>query len=396
MEELQWGSVVRSAAVVGSCAFGAGSEHIAPRPDAFLRCGSSEVSTDSEEEFSTSDAGSTTQERRTSFTKHVLWLGGRRIEVSPDLALRSGCILAGEDEERNVVKEETLVMAPLSTCPAGTSGARPGLLDQDDLLQKLSQLHSHQMRDSPLQAGPQRGGSPGDRRRQDASVQAGAPPANKTSHESVSSEEEEASEDDMAQPGRAGGEAAELVAKMFGSDAAELQEKVASGQAQLPSGVPSVGSLLHGTPQCRPCFYAHVRKGCRFGAACLFCHEVHAKKRKPRPPKHVRVDCKNAAKAAFQELSGVSPQEAEAWVQRQSAEHEQDEKTTDYTLAVLRALFRSQAGPADASSTTESSEPAHDRPAAAAPSSGASSGSSTPTRQIAPAEKAVPMPAAFK
>lgn len=135
---------------------------------------------------------------------------------------------------------------------------------------------------------------------------------------------------------------ANLVQGLQGRQA--IQELLRS--SRLQASILSVGSILHATQECRPCFYAHTRNGCRFGAACLFCHEAHPRKKKPRPPKHVRLDCKQAARAAFQEMVGTPFPEAESLLRQQS----QDENTSKYAVAghppaVLRALYKGQAEP---------------------------------------------------
>jgi len=51
-----------------------------------------------------------------------------------------------------------------------------------------------------------------------------------------------------------------------------------------PAGMPSVGSALHGTGECRPCSWFHRPGGCQNGADCRHCHlcpdgEVKARKK---------------------------------------------------------------------------------------------------------------------
>jgi len=366
-------------------------KHRASRPGALAPCCSSEPSVSSGEELSADDRGSA-EESGPASVRHVLWLGGRRIEVSPASALSSGGPLASEGAGPVLAWDAAVAAAP-SDRPAGTSGSGPPRLvlsDEEHPSQIRPQVHPRQMRDLSLQVAPQRVVPPELLPKRDASVQVAESVASNVFGEpaplGVAPEEEETSDDDAAQLQQA--------SVLRQAAAADLQTAVAKGEAPLPPGVPSVGSMLHGTPECRPCFYAHIRKGCRFGAACLFCHEAHSKKRKPRPPKHVREDCKSAAKVAFKELGGTSPQEAEAWLlqQQQQQSGEQDEKAAGYTLAVLRALFKTRADPADPPSAVEHSDPASDGPRAAAPPSSSTTSSPVAPTQAAPAETAVPMP----
>jgi len=111
---------------------------------------------------------------------------------------------------------------------------------------------------------------------------------------------------------------------------------------ELPPGVLSLGSQLHGTGECRPCFYRHSKKGCQFGAACVFCHGDHAKKRKARPPKHVRSECRNRAHAAFDQYCEATPELAEAHLQQQEF-FSANRAPSKYATVVLRALYRGHA-----------------------------------------------------
>lgn len=51
-------------------------------------------------------------------------------------------------------------------------------------------------------------------------------------------------------------------------------------------------SDLHAIGKCQPCLYANSRAGCLNGAACRFCHLSHTKKKRPRPCKAKRQQCK--------------------------------------------------------------------------------------------------------
>eukprot|EP00913_Durusdinium_trenchii_P024153 g22679.t1 len=41
---------------------------------------------------------------------------------------------------------------------------------------------------------------------------------------------------------------------------------------RLPEGIPSVGSMLHETQQCRPCAWFWKPMGCANGSDCRHCH----------------------------------------------------------------------------------------------------------------------------
>jgi len=109
----------------------------------------------------------------------------------------------------------------------------------------------------------------------------------------------------------------------------------------LLPGVLSLGSQLHGTGECRPCFYSHSKKGCHFGVACVFCHGDHVKKRKARPPKHVRLECRSMAHATFDQYSEAPPEIAEAHLQEQELLNT-SHAPSKYASVVLRALYRSR------------------------------------------------------
>mmetsp|Transcript_130707 Transcript_130707/g.227213 ORF Transcript_130707/g.227213 Transcript_130707/m.227213 type:complete len:145 (+) Transcript_130707:2-436(+) len=54
----------------------------------------------------------------------------------------------------------------------------------------------------------------------------------------------------------------------------------------------SVGSQLHASGACKPCLYLNSRVGCCIGRYCRFCHLPHPKKKRPRPCKAKRTQCK--------------------------------------------------------------------------------------------------------
>mmetsp|Transcript_9316 Transcript_9316/g.16811 ORF Transcript_9316/g.16811 Transcript_9316/m.16811 type:complete len:410 (+) Transcript_9316:183-1412(+) len=56
--------------------------------------------------------------------------------------------------------------------------------------------------------------------------------------------------------------------------------------------LPSIGSELHATGECRPCLYLRAKSGCFNGENCKFCHFSHMKKSRPRPCKAKRAECK--------------------------------------------------------------------------------------------------------
>ncbi|CAK0905979.1 unnamed protein product, partial [Prorocentrum cordatum] len=48
----------------------------------------------------------------------------------------------------------------------------------------------------------------------------------------------------------------------------------------------------HAAGVCRPCVYFRTGSGCSNGSGCGFCHLPHAAKRRARPSKAVREQCK--------------------------------------------------------------------------------------------------------
>eukprot|EP00435_Cladocopium_sp_Y103_P003124 s914_g1.t1 len=73
----------------------------------------------------------------------------------------------------------------------------------------------------------------------------------------------------------------------------------------LPDEVPTVGSVGH-PESCKPCFYMFNKKGCHFGRSCLYCHMDHVKKKKERPPKMVRQECRELANQVFRDAATAS------------------------------------------------------------------------------------------
>ena len=58
----------------------------------------------------------------------------------------------------------------------------------------------------------------------------------------------------------------------------------------------SIGTELHASGQCKPCWYLHV--GCMHGKDCNFCHALHERKSRQRPCKATRKKCKAVAALA--------------------------------------------------------------------------------------------------
>ncbi|CAK0867611.1 unnamed protein product [Prorocentrum cordatum] len=54
----------------------------------------------------------------------------------------------------------------------------------------------------------------------------------------------------------------------------------------------SKGSAQHFAGICRPCLYMNTQVGCRNGVDCNFCHVPHKRKRRARPSKATRMQCK--------------------------------------------------------------------------------------------------------
>lgn len=88
-------------------------------------------------------------------------------------------------------------------------------------------------------------------------------------------------------------------------------EKTSQGTADLQSTKDTESALalaaeLHEQGTCQPCLYANSKSGCLNGAACRFCHFPHSKKKRPRPCKAKRQQCKqivNYIQANFAEDS---------------------------------------------------------------------------------------------
>lgn len=56
----------------------------------------------------------------------------------------------------------------------------------------------------------------------------------------------------------------------------------AAAVAQVPLGLPSVGSILHGTGSCKPCAWFWKPQGCHNGTECGHCHLCPAGESKHR------------------------------------------------------------------------------------------------------------------
>jgi len=71
---------------------------------------------------------------------------------------------------------------------------------------------------------------------------------------------------------------------------------------------PSVGSAGHAAGSCRPCAFARSSSGCKFGAACNFCHLVseHPESMRMRPCKGKRERLKRTM-AAIEEQVAQNP-----------------------------------------------------------------------------------------
>lgn len=110
----------------------------------------------------------------------------------------------------------------------------------------------------------------------------------------------------------------------------------------LPEEVPTVGSVGH-PESCKPCFYMFNKKGCHFGRSCLYCHMDHVKKKKERPPKLVRQECRELANQVFRDAataSSASSSNLEETLRRRVELARASQVTTNYAASVLRALGR--------------------------------------------------------
>lgn len=122
-----------------------------------------------------------------------------------------------------------------------------------------------------------------------------------------------------------------------------------SGQdpPDLPEDIPTVGSLWHAEGACRPCF---SKSGCHFGRSCKYCHMDHAKRKKDRPPKMVREECKQIAQEVFMRESAAASEDVED-LRHRTQLSSSSQMSKKYTDAVLRAMNRqSQVGDASSSS----------------------------------------------
>eukprot|EP00439_Symbiodinium_sp_Y106_P051999 s4263_g6.t4 len=72
----------------------------------------------------------------------------------------------------------------------------------------------------------------------------------------------------------------------------------------------SIGSTLHAEGECRPCaFLSSIRRPCRNGAACLFCHFSHEARYKLRLGRRKRKEMRTGANAALEAAGaeGIAP-----------------------------------------------------------------------------------------
>ncbi|CAE7799234.1 unnamed protein product [Symbiodinium sp. CCMP2592] len=120
----------------------------------------------------------------------------------------------------------------------------------------------------------------------------------------------------------------------------------------LPEDIPTVGSLWHAEGTCRPCFYVFSKSGCHFGRSCKYCHMDHAKRKKERPPKMVREECKQIAQEVFRNESAQAAASEDVEDLRHRTQLSSSSRMSKkYTDAVLRAMNRqSQVGDASSSS----------------------------------------------
>jgi len=112
----------------------------------------------------------------------------------------------------------------------------------------------------------------------------------------------------------------------------------------LPENVPTVGSLGH-PETCKPCFYMFNKKGCHFGRSCIYCHMDHVKRKKERPPKLVRQECREIANQVFRDAAtgtsaASSNSNLEDTLRRRVELARASQVTTNYAASVLRALGR--------------------------------------------------------
>ncbi|CAJ1393608.1 unnamed protein product [Effrenium voratum] len=100
-------------------------------------------------------------------------------------------------------------------------------------------------------------------------------------------------ESDVADPGEE--------AKPPPLEAEILEEIPLDEEGQLTS----IGSVLHGSGECRPCaFLGSERRPCSNGAACLFCHLPHDPRRKVRLGRRKRREMRSGAEAALAAANG--------------------------------------------------------------------------------------------
>ncbi|CAK8999329.1 unnamed protein product [Durusdinium trenchii] len=125
----------------------------------------------------------------------------------------------------------------------------------------------------------------------------------------------------------------------------------------LPEDVPTIGSLGH-PENCKPCFYMFNKKGCHFGRSCQYCHLEHVKRKKERPPKLVRQECREIANQVFRDLGASSSQTSNLEALRSRAELARaSQVTANYAASVLRAMERRTSGAASSAEEPSASLP---------------------------------------
>eukprot|EP00929_Paragymnodinium_shiwhaense_P114767 TRINITY_DN83279_c0_g1_i1.p1 TRINITY_DN83279_c0_g1~~TRINITY_DN83279_c0_g1_i1.p1 ORF type:complete len:269 (-),score=64.93 TRINITY_DN83279_c0_g1_i1:380-1186(-) len=82
-----------------------------------------------------------------------------------------------------------------------------------------------------------------------------------------------------------------------GFDAASCADTSPAQQSEPASVDWSLGSDKHASGTCRPCLYYRTPVGCNTGANCLFCHQEHSIKHRPRLCKAKRLQCKQLAES---------------------------------------------------------------------------------------------------
>lgn len=110
----------------------------------------------------------------------------------------------------------------------------------------------------------------------------------------------------------------------------------------LPPGIPTLGTVGHANGDCKPCFYIHTKVGCQYGAACMFCHGGHPKRKQERPQKFQREAFRLVVDRIFEEhvLVGASHEEANAALLRCDEFPHGDHVAMKYARKLLRSLYR--------------------------------------------------------